>query len=296
MKEDKLIEDWLNEKASTVEKTQLEAFISSTEKLEVPSNTSKDEAWSRLMDKIELESSSNEKIIRAQKRNNSIYYWAAAAALVLISVFGFLFNRKTTTVTAHYGELASITLPDSSIVMLNSGSSLSFKEKSFNLNRRVKLSGEAFFKVVPGESFIVEGEKANVKVLGTSFNVHNRLDAFKVSVFTGKVEVASSKDTVLLTKGKEAILAKGMFSLEDFNMSQTATWRTGSFYFDSEPLKEVINELERQFDITIEVKADISQRFYSGYFNKANMEEALQLVFVPMGLSIETNGKKVTIK
>lgn len=298
MKEDKVIKDWLANEPSAEELAQMEKIISFTERLDAPAKTSKEDAWSSLLTKIEAEPKGNERVLVAEnrKRSNLLLWVASAAAIFLVAYFSFFNSDRLITERAPAGELLTITLPDNSKVTLNSKTILSYKERGFNKNRRVVLSGEAFFEVTPGNSFKVIDSNSQIAVLGTSFNVYSREDDLKVSVFTGKVEVTSDNESVLLTEGQETTLEKGNLLVEEFNPAQTATWRIGSFYFDAEPLSKVIEELERQFDIEIKVNADINERFYSGYFNKANLTEALQLVFIPMGISFQTEGNQVTIE
>ena len=297
MKEDKVINDWLSKELSAEELTQMERVISFTGILEAPHKTSKEEAWNSLLSRIESEPKENERILVAESKKKNPWLWVASAAIIfLIAYFNFFENDSLISKTAPAGELLTITLPDNSKVTLNSKTTLSYKENGFEKNRWIALKGEAFFEITPGSTFKVVTENAVVSVLGTSFNLYNRGDALKVSVFGGKVEVASNAQSVVLTEGQETFLKKGDLYVEEFNPSQTATWRIGSFYFNTEPLSNVIEELERQFDIEIKVKADINERFYSGYFSKANLTEALQLVFVPMGISYQTEGNQVTIE
>ena len=298
MKEDKIIRDWLENELTTEELAQMEKVISFTKRLEVPNKSTKEQAWDALLSKIEAEPNSNERILLPQRRDRKSIWLlvASAAAVLLVGYFSFFNTNKLITEQAPAGELLTVTLPDNSKVTLNSKTILSYKAKGFEKNRWVVLSGEAFFEVTPGNTFKVIDSDYEVSVLGTSFNVYNRDKDLKVSVFTGKVEVASKENSVVLSKGDEARLEKGSLVVNTFNPDQTATWRVGSFYFDTEPLSQVVKELERQFDIEIKVKTDISERFYSGYFSKTNLTEALQLVFVPMGISFQSEGNQVTIQ
>ena len=190
------------------------------------------------------------------------------------------------------------TLPDDSEVTLNALSAISFNEKQWSTQRSVTLDGEAFFEVTKGNTFTVNTDMGEVTVLGTSFNVFNRETDFSVTCFSGSVQVKSNDDQVILKPGQKTRIDKqsGRLTVQDFNPQQSATWRIGEFYFDAVELTMVIRELERQFDIKIEVTGDISDRFYSGFFSTQSLEEALKLVFVPMGLSSHVNGSIVTVE
>lgn len=298
MKEDKLIKAWLNNDLSPEEKELMEKTIAFTENMDTPKGREKEDAWQTLLSRIESEPKENEKILVPQtEKGNFKWQWAAvAAAVLIIAYFGFFNQAKLITQKAEAGELLSITLPDNSKITLNSGTEITYTERGFINDREITLNGEAFFEVTPGPPFRVVNENSTITVLGTSFNVYNRSNDLKVSVFEGKVEVALVDQSVLLTHGEETELVKGQLAKHLFDEEETATWRDGSFYYEGVPLKKVIMELERQFNIEITVKTDIDQRFYSGYFSKANQTEALQLVFVPMGLSVHTNGNQITIE
>ncbi len=297
MKGDKVIQDWLEKELTSDEKHQMEKIISFTEKLEAPIKTSENDAWESLMAHIEESSSDNTRVIHPKTTRRNFFIWmTSAAVLFLVAYFSFFQETKLTTYQSPSGETLSFKLPDNSTVTLNASSTVSFKEKNWESNRTIVLRGEAFFEVTSGKTFTVLGKNGEVKVLGTSFNVYDRSNEFTVSVFTGRVAVTSGDNDVNLSVGEEVNLRMGKLEVSEFNPAQTATWRKGSFYFDAEPLSKVIKELERQFDIEITMKTDISERFYSGYFSKSNLTEALQLVFVPMGLSIESQGKQVTIE
>jgi ferric-dicitrate binding protein FerR (iron transport regulator) len=96
----------------------------------------------------------------------------------------------------------------------------------------------------------------------------------------------------MLTKGLFTKLDNNkLITAETFNIQKT-TWREGDFYFESKPLRTVIDELERQFNIEIILSGD-STRLYTGYFSNKNLDEALEMVFKPMSLRYtrETDNK-----
>lgn len=302
MKKDDLIENWLEFETSSEEREEMERIIAFTEKLDAPATKTKAAAWDDLMSSINEESQDNERVLVTEKKTNSrwlVYAMSIAAALVL-GYFSLIDNSnpgivRFQTATA---QIITETLPDQSEVTLNAGSFLSYSSENWQTARAVELKGEAFFQVSKGNTFTVDTEIGKVTVLGTSFNVYNRDEDFNVACFTGSVQVNINADQVVLKPGQKAAIdsQSGRLTVQDFNPQLSATWRIGEFYFDAVELTKVIRELERQFDIKIEVTGDISDRFYSGFFSTQNLAEALQLVFVPMGLSSQVSGSIVTVQ
>ncbi len=295
MKNDDQIKDWLEGNLSSEELERakredmdLQAFegiINKSSKLSVPKGKSKEKAWDDFVAKIE------EQPAAKVRKLNPVFPIAIAAALAL-AVVAYVFVFSTTTITTTPGERLVHTLPDGSNVTLNASSQLSYTAFNWEDNREVGLDGEAFFDVKKGQSFKVEGNRATITVLGTRFNAYFR-EMAEVKCYEGSVKVASKNNQVILEQGEQTIDAveKRSFTTEN----SAASWLLGEFNYQNEPLELVIDELERQYAITIQ-HPDLSGRMYTGYFNDKDLDEALQLVLVPMGLSYEKNEDKIIIK
>ncbi len=252
--------------------------------LRVPASTSKEEAWLSLMGRV----SCNEKIPSTNLFTIlPLRYIAIAAtvALVLASYY-FIVVAGYHTVSTKNGEMASAYLPDSSIVYLNSGTTIRFNINSWHENREVMLEGEAFFKVKAGSKFSVVTLNSITSVLGTSFNVYARGKEVRVSCITGKVLVTSkySGDSKLLLPGFRTRVAENMLAeLKETNLDHEAKWVDGKFYFQQENLRNVLDELERQYSIKIIYSVN-ENRTYTGFFTNKDLMAALDLVCIPMQL------------
>ncbi|MTI22932.1 DUF4974 domain-containing protein [Fulvivirga sp. RKSG066] len=297
MADDQFIKDWLEGKvsASDLDKAKksdesvedFEEIIAKSQKLNVPRGKSKAEAWNDFVAKIDEKEAPKAKV----RKLNPAWPIGIAAAISL-AIVAYLFLFSSTTISTAPGNRLAHVLPDGSTVTLNADSKISYNESNWLDDRSVKLDGEAFFEVTEGSSFVVEGNQTSVTVLGTSFNVYLRNDDVKVQCFTGKVNVAKNDKNIILEKGQAT---GNELELRSFDSLVEATWRSGEFHFKNQPLTEVIKELERQYDI--EVEYDLStQRQYTGYFNDKDLNEALQFVFKPMGLSYEIKDDKVIVK
>lgn len=297
MKNDPLISDWLEQQEDSA---QMERIIALTENLDAPAQRSKEQAWDILVDRINSEAKDNERVmtpVATNKRSNQWMYWAAGvAAIFLVGFFGIKNISKPISISSEVASTLAYQLPDESIVSLNANSTITFIEKDWEDKREIRLSGEAFFQVEEGSQFTVLTNTGQVQVLGTSFNVKERDGVYEVSCATGKVAVSSGDEEVILTPGQRTYLYATQLKKSTINIDEIGAWRNGDFYFNQAPLETVVKELERQFEIEISLSPDISDRIYNGYFNKENLTEALQLVFVPMGLQFQLDEKQVTVK
>jgi transmembrane sensor len=243
---------------------------------EVPSGKSQEEAWNEVSTRI-----SQGKIVELPRRKNYLY-WVSAAAAVAVFAFFLLSPKselKMQDVTTALAHREHVLLPDGSEVELNAGSHLRFASQWTN-DRTVELEGEAFFKVKKGSQFTVKTNQGQVQVLGTSFNVLDRANKFAVECFTGKVEVSSGKEKVEITPGQHVLLSNGRFEYQE--ASGDRTWLTGQFVYNDEPLENVFFEVERQFNVHIN-HPDLVGRKYTGAFTTKNLEEALDVICIPMG-------------
>lgn len=257
--------------------------------LSVPSGVGKDAVWQSIIEKISGEE---------QKQRVSIknYVLQIAAVFVGLIVAGSLLLVFVFGSVEHYspkGKHVQVELPDGSRVELNADTRLSYNSVLWKLRRNVKLSGEALFSVKKGDSFNVKTEHITTQVLGTVFNVYSRNNEVKVSCIEGSVAVINTKtqQRVLLAPNQQTKLANGKLEEPDIaSKPEMATWTRGEFYFLNENLENVLKEIERQFNVKVNTNL-VQNRYYSGVFFNTNLEDALDLVCVPMNLSWKiTNG------
>ena len=198
-----------------------------------------------------------------------LHPFAAAAAVALLAVtFGAiaLLPRAESNLLVYStpnGTTMSVSLPDGTQVELNAGSTITVSP-NYSAERRLELSGEAFFKVAhTGSTFEVDTPQARIAVLGTEFNVrawsaveHRTIVALR----NGSVSVTDRNSrTVVLEPGQQVQVSdaqrsgKETSNLEAATPAPTSDWRTGGLSFRNEPLEFVAAELERRYNITIEL-------------------------------------------
>jgi ferric-dicitrate binding protein FerR (iron transport regulator) len=258
---------------------------------EIPFTKTEEQAWSELQARIQtLDNSTPVRSIKP-------WVWiasAAAVAALVVSIFFINPSAQEFAYTTGNKETKEITLPDGSIAMLNAGSSITYSD-DWSEERILNLEGEAFFTVKKGCRFKVFTKYGEVQVLGTSFNVSARSENFDVICETGRVLVTSGTSEVIITPGLQASLNGGKLVQSAAGHSGNS-WIEGQFIFEEEPFENVIDEIERQYNVTIE-HPNLIGKTYSGQFGNQNLEETLTVVCAPFGLDFTIgDNMKVTLK
>lgn len=149
-----------------------------------------------------------------------------------------------------------VTLSDGTRVWLNSASMLTFPQVFSGSERRVRLSGEAFFEVAPDAAhpFIVTTPQMDIKVLGTSFNVsvYEDEEAVHTTLVKGRVEVlTASHEPLVLKPGEQARLSGERMECREVNTRQFTSWIDGKFMFYNTGLEEISKQISRWYDVDI---------------------------------------------
>lgn len=218
----------------------------------------------------------------------------AAVLVVAIGVYFMFFFNNIVHHKTLAGEKNTIELPDHSLVSLNALSQIEFSKNQWNDERTVQLEGEAYFKVTKGKTFDVITTDGTVTVVGTQFNVKQRNHYFEVKCYEGKVKVTSNGIERLLEKGDMYQILDGKF-VENKIVSVTPSWVDNKSIFEAIPFKEVVAEMERQFNIKIRYKNIDTNRLFTGGFVHNNLENALIAITKPMNLTYELSSSKLVI-
>jgi transmembrane sensor len=192
---------------------------------------------------------------------------------------------------------------DGSHIWLNAGSSVTYPVPFDGNERKVKISGEAYFEVVHNASqpFIVSNNTTEIKVLGTHFNVNaydNNPD-LKVTLLEGSVKVTQANQSQLLKPNQQAIVATtGIALLEHADLEQIMAWKNGFTSFHSADILTVLRELERWYDITTEIRGEVKVKsFYVEAPRSSPLQDVLKSILEDNNLKYEYDAstKKLTV-
>ena len=179
----------------------------------------------------------------------------------------------------------NITLSDGSRILLNYDSSLRFAKVFPDSIRQVMLTGEAFFEVTHDERpFIVITENAITTVLGTKFNIRARNEETRVIVREGRVRL-----TAMEVQSGEIILSEGQMSQVSGNVppeepysvdtDHMLGWLEDKLVFVRSPLREIIGELQRYYDIPIEsMDPELNEKTLTATFENLPIETVLSSI------------------
>jgi ferric-dicitrate binding protein FerR (iron transport regulator) len=178
---------------------------------------------------------------------------------------------------------------------MNADSRMAFKPLWWRFARKLNFEGEGYFEVEKGKKFEVVSDFGRIVMLGTSFNIYSRDSEYKVTCFTGKVKVISftSDEAVLSPEYEARVDSDGNIVVwKDQNAGVSNAWINNMFNFTARPLIQVLNEIGRQYDVTIQLKTKLDYS-YTGYFSKDKpVEEVLTLVCKPFGLTFARISEK----
>jgi ferric-dicitrate binding protein FerR (iron transport regulator) len=261
------------------------------------------DAWEKLYKRISEEEPVR-KTIHLSARRQMILKIAAAALIVIgiASALLYINSQKgngtmVTVVSAADERNREVALPDGSKVWLNRNSRLSFASEFTTDSRNVKLRGEAFFDIIPDPSkpFIIDAGKANIRVLGTSFNVitDNSRNEVEVFVRKGKVLLSdiSGEESIILEPGyvgTSGAKATGRVLNENRNY---LSWKTDTLVYNGESLNVVFSDLKRVFNINIYTSdPSVADKSLTTTFFSLPEETIIQLICNTFSLSYTKKG------
>jgi len=242
-----------------------------------------------LFNKVQEGKEKNTKVIKFFPK----WGYAAAAAIAILIASTFFFNQNSQFSTG-YGEQLVVNLPDGSEAILNAKSELNFDTDTWQENRKINLTGEAFFKVKKGLSFTVQTNEGSVSVLGTQFSVNTKPSLLETICYEGSVKVEKGAQSGILTKGQALRIVDAELERWAINDAQPS-WLQQESTFNNAPLYQVIKALENQYDISINSTAINTKARFTGSFTHSDLDTALRTVFEPLEIKFTFKNENTII-
>jgi transmembrane sensor len=221
------------------------------------------------------------------------------------------------TLSTPRGGQYQLVLPDGSKVWLNAASSIRFPTAFVGNERKVEITGEAYFEVATlrlrsGQRmpFIVNILPSTggvggglVEVLGTHFNInaYDDEDAMKTTLLEGKVKVSDQQSAgqfAILKPGEQVSISHSSQLSQPITVQTESVmaWKNGLFHFENADLKTVMRQLSRWYDIEVEYTGAVkNEPLFMEVPRNTNLSDVLKVIETTANLKLRMEGKKVTV-
>ena len=207
----------------------------------------------------------------------------------------FLLNTMSTP----RGRQYQLVLSDGTKVWLNASSSIRYPAAFSDKERKVEISGEAYFEVaplimenkkekVPFTVKIISGDgkdRGEIQVLGTHFNVNSYEDetAIKTTLLEGSVKVVKGASFRMLSPGQQAqiknLLPNNIQIIGKVDVDAVMAWKNGYFSFGNTDLATIFRQISRWYDVDIEYRGEIPNRRFGGEISRnTNASQVLKIL------------------
>lgn len=236
--------------------------------------------------------------------NGQIAYQTAAGEEMKEMQYNTVYNPRGSTVI-------DISLADGSKVWLNAGSSVTYPVAFIGNERRVTITGEAYFEVTHDASkpFHVSfgppptgGHRGGeVEVLGTHFNInaYDDEEMIRTTLLEGKIKVTELKtqNSKLINPGHQAAIADSRLTIfENVDLDAVIAWKNGKFMFNEKAeIQTIMRQLSRWYDVEVEYKGAISQHFWGSMSRTVNISQVLKKLEMTGGVHFKVENKKIIV-
>lgn len=203
--------------------------------------------------------------------------------------------------TARGGKY-SITLADGSKVWLNAASTVYYPTAFPGKERKVEITGEAYFEVAKDNNkpFIVKVGEMEVEVLGTEFNINAYADenVITTTLVSGAVKLENGSSKINMQAGQQAQVAGHKLDLvREPNIAQAIAWRNGMIALGGNDLKAVFRQISRWYDVDVEFQGQIKPlQLFGDIPRSINLEAVIKALEENSGIRCEIVGKKVIVR
>lgn len=204
------------------------------------------------------------------------------------------------TMTTPRGNQYSLVLSDGTKVWLNAASSITYPVAFSGKERRVQITGEAYFEVAHEvqRPFTVSSGETSIQVLGTHFNVNAYDDenTMNVTLLEGLVSVAKGDRRMLIKPGQQAQITEQAIMLADIpNLNEVIAWKNRTFSADGVTIESLMRQIARWYDVEIVYSGKVNELFYLEMPYNSRLPDILKVLELSGNIHFRTEGKIITV-
>lgn len=196
-------------------------------------------------------------------------------------------------------KVVSLTLGDGTKVWLNAASSLRYPVAFEGNERRIEITGEAYFEVARNvnKKFIVNAGGVITEVLGTHFNVNAYQDEGRtvVTLLEGAVRIKDSGSSVVIQPGQQAVAAHGLRVVNHADVVSAVAWKNGEFVMKGADVGSIMRQISRWYNVDVIYEGGIPEVSISGEVSRSLSLSQILQVLKYSGIHVELNGDKVIV-
>lgn len=205
------------------------------------------------------------------------------------------------TIATPRGGQYQVELPDGSEVWLNAASSLRFPTAFAGKERRVEITGEAYFEVVKNKSmpFIVDVNGAEIQVLGTHFEVMAYKDepSLQTTLLEGSVRFMKGNNIALLKPGQQLQLSKNdqLRVISEVDLTKAVAWKNGFFDFKGSDFETIARQISRWYNVEVVYNGKIADLFYAEIPRNTKLSDVLKALELTGKIHFEIEATKIIV-
>lgn len=200
-------------------------------------------------------------------------------------------------------KVISLSLADGSRVWLNAASSLTYPTAFMGKERKVEITGEAYFEVAhnPAMPFVVSKGGTSIRVLGTHFNVNAYDDerSLNVTLLEGSVSVMTTHHTQpeIIKPGAQARIDKGgeIDLVNSIDVNEVMAWKNGLFSFKSADIETIMRQVSRWYNVEVIFEKPIKEKFYAEVSKSTSVSTLLEMLQATKAVHFKIEGNTITV-
>ena len=197
-------------------------------------------------------------------------------------------------------KVISLVLADGSKVWLNAASTLKYPTAFAGNERKVEVTGEAYFEVAHNAAmpFIVSKGKTDVQVLGTHFNVNAYDDekSLDVTLLEGSVKVSNGNENVLISPGQQADIQDSRLTVHNnADIEEVMAWKNGLFSYKGAGVETIMRQVSRWYDVDVIFEKPVTEKFYAQVSRNTNVSKLLKMLEATKAVHFKIDGKTITV-
>jgi ferric-dicitrate binding protein FerR (iron transport regulator) len=210
-------------------------------------------------------------------------------------------NIEYNTLTNPRGsKVISLILSDGTKVWLNAASTLKYPTAFIGNERKVEITGEAYFEVAHKAAmpFIVTKGETSVRVLGTHFNVsaYDDEQSLDVTLLEGSVKVSNGNENLLIAPGQQADIQDSRLTVHNnADLEEVMAWKNGYFSYKGAGVETIMRQVSRWYNVDVIFEKPVTEKFYAQVSRNTNVSKLLKMLEATKAVHFKINGKTITV-